>query len=134
MSTEIENKSLEVFGTTEVSLKDFMGTSKKNLVVLENYDKAKENLLELKVKHEARITELIAKERLTKEELKELTSIRGELRSPRYLIQNLKKDNASVFATYSKNDKLKWDDLIEINEPLEDTCLLYTSPSPRDRG
>ena len=111
-----------VFGTKEVSLKEFMGTSKKNLVVLEDYDKAKENLLELKVKHEARITELIAKERLTKEELKELIAIRGELRNPRYLIQNLKKDNVSVFATYSKNDKSKWDDLIEINEPLEDTA------------
>lgn len=121
MITE-ENKGIEVFGTVEVSVKEFMGLSKKNLVVLENYDKAKENLLELKSKHEARITELIAKERLSKEELKELTAIRGELRSPRYLIQNFKKDNVSVFATYSKNDKSKWDDLIEINEPLEDTA------------
>jgi hypothetical protein len=120
MGNTAENTELEVFGTKEVSVKEFMGLKDKSLVVLSDYELAKSNLLSLREKHEARVEELVSIEKLSPSELKELNGILSEIRKPRYLIQNLKKDNASVFAAYSKNDKLKWDDLIEINEPIED--------------
>jgi hypothetical protein len=120
MSTEIENKSLEVFGTTEVAVKEFMGSTDKSLVLLSDYELAKKNLEQLKVKHQPRVDELVALEVLTSAELKELNSIRGELREPRYLVQNIEKNNISVFEAYKKTDKAKLKDLIDINKDLED--------------
>lgn len=116
----IENEAVEVFGTTEVSIKEFMGITDKNLVFLSNYDLAKKNLEDLKIEHEARVEKLVLIEKMTSAELKELNNILSIIRKPRYLIQNLKKDNASVLASYSKKDKSNWDELISINEPLED--------------
>jgi hypothetical protein len=120
MSTEIENKSLEVFGTTEVAVKEFMGSTDKSLVLLSDYELAKKNLEQLKVKHQPRVDELVALEVLSPSELKELNSIRGELREPRYLVQNIEKNNISVFEAYKKTDKAKLKDLIDINKELED--------------
>jgi hypothetical protein len=120
MEKQIEEKNVEVFGTKEVSIKEFMSAKDKSLVLLSDYDLAKKNLDALRLKHEKRVDELVSIEKLSADEYKELTSIRGILREPRYLMQNLKKDNASVLASYSKNDKSKWDGLIVINEPIED--------------
>ena len=120
MSTEIENKSLEVFGTTEVAVKEFMGSTDKSLVLLSDYELAKKNLEELKVKHQPRVDELVALEMLSPAELKDLNSIRAELREPRYLVQNIEKNNISVFEAYKKTDKAKLKDLIDINKDLED--------------
>ncbi len=120
MSTEIENKSVEVFGTKEVSVKEFMGSSDKSLVLLSDYDKAMQNLLELRKKHELRVNELVAIEILSAIELKELNSIRAELREPRYLVQNIEKNNISVFEAYKKNDKSNLKKLIDVNKILED--------------
>lgn len=119
MSTE-ENKGLEVFGTKEVSVKEFMGSTDKSLMLLSDYEKAKQNLSELKEKHEARVEELVSSEKLSTAELKELNTIRAELREPRYLIQNIEKNNISVFEAYKKTDKSKLKDLIDINRNLED--------------
>lgn len=115
-----ENTALEVFGTKEVSVKEFMGSSDKSLVLLSDYEKAKANLEELKAKHQARVEELVAVEKLSPEENKELNSIRAELREPRYLIQNIEKNNISVFEAYKKTDKANLKGLIEINVGLED--------------
>ncbi len=120
MSTENENKSVEVFGTKEVSVKEFMGSSDKSLVLLSDHNLAKENLLALKEKHESRVTELVAIEELSASELKELNAIRGELREPRYLVQNIEKNNISVFESYKKTDKANLKELIDINRELED--------------
>lgn len=109
-----------VFGTKEVSLKEFMGSSDKSLVLLSDFEKAKENLVELKEKHEARATELVALEVLSPSELKELNNIRAELREPRYLVQNIEKNNISVFEAYKKTDKANLKKLIDINKELED--------------
>lgn len=120
MSTEIENKELEVFGTTSVSVKEFMGSTDKSLMLLSDYEKAKQNLVELKEKHQARVDELVVLETLSPAELKELNSIRAELREPRYLVQNIEKNNISVFEAYKKTDKANLKELIEINRDLED--------------
>jgi len=122
MSTEIENKEVEVFGTTSVSVKEFMGSTDKSLMLLSDYEKAKQNLLGLKEKHQARVAELVAIEKLSPAELKELNGIRAELREPRYLVQNIEKNNISVFEAYKKTDKSKLKDLVDINRDLEDTA------------
>lgn len=57
---------------------------------------------------------------LSPSELKELNSIRAELREPRYLIQNIEKNNVSVFESYKKTDKANLKQLIDINKNLED--------------
>jgi len=119
MVTE-ENKSVEVFGTKEVSVKEFMGSTDKSLMLLSNHDLAKENLNALHEKHKARVTELVALEVLSPAELKELNTCRAELREPRYLIQNIEKNNISVFEAYKKTDKANLKELIEINRELED--------------
>ncbi len=119
MNTE-ENKSVEVFGTKEVSVKEFMGSSDKSLVLLSDHKLAKENLVALKEKHEQRVTELVAIEVLSASELKELNTCRAELREPRYLIQNIEKNNISVFESYKKTDKANLKELIDINRELED--------------
>jgi hypothetical protein len=115
-----ENTALEVFGTKEVSVKEFMGSTDKSLVILSDYEKAKANLEELKEKYEVRVEELVSIEKLSSEENKELNSIRAELREPRYLIQNIEKNNISVFEAYKKTDKANLKSLIEINVSLED--------------
>lgn len=117
MSAETQ---VEVFGTKEVSVKEFMGSSDKSLVLLSDYEKAKQNLEELKEKHQSRVEELVLVEKLSPEENKELNSIRAELREPRYLIQNIEKNNISVFEAYKKTDKANLKGLIEINVDLED--------------
>lgn len=119
MITE-ENKSVEVFGTKEVSVKEFMGSIDKSLVLLSDHKLAEENLLALKEKHEIRVTELVAIEKLSASELKELNTCRAELREPRYLIQNIEKNNISVFEAYKKTDKANLKQLIDINRELED--------------
>ena len=119
MSTE-ENKGLEVFGTKEVSVKEFMGSTDKSLMLLSDYEKAKQNLSELKEKHEARVEELVSIEKLSTAEEKELNGIRAELREPRYLIQKIEKNNISVFEAYKKTDKANLKGLIDINNDLED--------------
>lgn len=119
MITE-ENKLVEVFGTKEVSVKEFMGSSDKSLMLLSDYEKAKQNLLDLKEKHKERVEELVSVEKLSSDELKELNSIRAELREPRYLIQNIEKNNISVFEAYKKTDKANLKGLIEVNTDLED--------------
>lgn len=120
MGNTVEEKGLEVFGTKEVSVKEFMGGTDKSLMLLENPELAKENLIALRQKHEARVEELIFVEILSPAELKELNSIRGELREPRYLVQKIEKNNISVFEAYKKTDKANLKDLIEINKSLED--------------
>lgn len=121
MNTEENNKVVEVFGTKEVSVKEFMrGSSDKSLVLLSDYELAKKNLLELKEKHENRVSELVLLEQLDVSELKELNSIRAELREPRYLVQNIEKNNISVFESYKKTDKANLKELIDINRELED--------------
>lgn len=117
MSAETQ---LEVFGTKEVSVKEFMGSSDKSLVLLSDYEKAKQNLLDLKEKHKARVEELVVVDKLSSDELKELNGIRAELREPRYLIQNIEKNNISVFEAYKKTDKANLKGLVEINVDLED--------------
>jgi hypothetical protein len=117
MSAETQ---VEVFGTKEVSVKEFMGSSDKSLVLLSDYEKAKENLEQLKDKHQSRVEELVSIEKLSPKENKELNSIRAELREPRYLIQNIEKNNISVFESYKKTDKANLKGLIEINVDLED--------------
>lgn len=121
MSTE-ENKSVEVFGTKEVSMKEFMNSTDKSLMLLSDYDKAKQNLIELKEKHELRVVELVAIEKLSSAEFKELNEIRAELREPRYLLQKIETNNVSVFEAYKKNDKAKRKELIDINHSLEETA------------
>lgn len=121
MITE-ENKLVEVFGTVEVSVKEFMGSSDKSLVLLSDYEKAKQNLLGLKEKHELRVAELVAIEKLSPSEFKELNEIRAELREPRYLLQKIETNNVSVFEAYKKNDKAKRKELIDINHSLEETA------------
>jgi len=115
----VENEAVEVFGTKEVSVKEFMGSTDKSLMILENYDLSKENLIALKVKHEARVDELVLIEKLSPAELKELSSIRGELREPRYLVQKIESNNVSVFESYKKMDKANLKTLIDINKELE---------------
>lgn len=119
MSTA-EKTAIEVFGTKEVSVKEFMGSSDKSLVLLSDYEKAKQNLIALKEKHEARVDELVVIEKLSPDELKELNGIRAELREPRYLVHNIEKNNISVFEAYKKTDKANLRELIEINSDLED--------------
>jgi hypothetical protein len=119
MSTE-EKDSLEVFGTREVSVKEFMGSEDKSLVLLSDFEKAKQNLDELRDKYEPRVNELYSLEVLSPSELKELNSIRAELREPRYLIQKIEKNNVSVFEAYKKNDRSKLKELIDINIDLEE--------------
>lgn len=116
----VEKQEIEVFGTKEVSVKEFMGSTDKSLILLADYDLSKKNLEELKLKHEARVLELVSVEELAPEELKELNSIRAELREPRYLVQNIEKNNISVFESYKKTDKANLKSLIEINKELED--------------
>lgn len=115
-----ETQAVEVFGTKEVSVKEFMGSSDKSLVLLSDYEKAKQNLVDLKGKHQGRVDELVSIEVLSSEEIKELNGIRAELREPRYLIQNIEKNNVSVFESYKKTDKANLKSLIEINVSLED--------------
>lgn len=121
MVTE-ENKGLEVFGTKEVSVKEFMGSTDKSLMLLSDYEKAKQNLVELKEKHQARVAELVAIEKLSPSEFKELNDIREELREPRYLLQKIETNNISVFESYKKNDKAKRKELVDINHSLEETA------------
>lgn len=118
MSTE--KQEVEVFGTKEVAVKEFMGASDKSLVLLSDYEKAKQNLVDLRAKHESRVEELIAIEKLSSDEQKELNGIRAELREPRYLVQNIEKNNISVFEAYKRKDKENLRELIDINTDLED--------------
>jgi len=118
MSTE-EKTAVVVFGTKEVSVKEFMGSEQKSLMLLSDYEKAKQNLLELKEKHEERVAELVALGPLTSNELKELNAIRAELREPRYLVQKIESNNISVFESYKKRDKANLKTLIDINKELE---------------
>lgn len=120
MKEEIEQQGVSVFGTNEISVKEFMNGSDKSLMLLSNYDLSKENLVALKNKHEARVEELILLEKLSLGELKELNSIRGELREPRYLIQKIEKNNVSTFESYKKADKANLKELVDINKLLED--------------
>ena len=120
MKEEIEQQGVSVFGTNEISVKEFMNGLDKSLMLLSNYDLAKENLVALKNKHEARVEELILLEKLSPGELKELNSIRGELREPRYLIQKIEKNNVSTFESYKKADKANLKELVDINKLLED--------------
>lgn len=117
----MENTSDKVveFGTNEITVKEFMNGSEKGLIVLSDYDQAKANLLDLKTKFEARVNELVKVEILSTSEINELSQIRRELREPRYLLQNIQKNNISVFEGYKKNDKAKLNDLIALNESLE---------------
>lgn len=115
-----EEQNLDVFGTKEVSVKEFMGSTDKNLILLSSPKLAKENLIALKEKHEKRAEELILIEKLSPAELKELNVIRGELRDPRYLVQKIQTNNTSVFEAYKKTDKANLSELIEINKSLED--------------
>lgn len=119
MST-VEKQEVTVFGTKEVPVKEFIGSSDKSLMLLSDYEKAKQNLLELKEKHQARVEELVTIEKLPPKELKELNDIRAELREPRYLVQNIEKNNISVFEAYKRTDKANLRELIEINSDLED--------------
>lgn len=116
----IENESIDVFGTKEVSVSEFMGSTDKNLILLSSPKLAKDNLIALKKKHGKRAEELISIEKLSPAELKELNVIRGELREPRYLVQKIQTNNTSVFEAYKKTDKANLSELIEINKSLED--------------
>ena len=118
MSTE--EKQVEVFGTREVSVKEFMGSSDKSLVLLSDYEKSKLLLQELKDKYQTRVDELVSVDKLSAAELKELNGIRAEIREPRYLIQKIEKNNVSVFESYKKNDRAKLKELIDINLDLEE--------------
>lgn len=120
MKKEIEEQGVEVFGTKEVSVKEFMGGTDKSLVLLSSPELAKENLVALHDKYETRVGELVLIDKLSPAELKELNSIRGELREPRYLVQKIEKNNTSVFEAYKKTDKANLKELIEINKSLED--------------
>ncbi len=122
--SEVLETAIEVFGTKEVSVKEFMGSSDKSLVLLSDYEKAKQNLEELKEKHQVRVEELVIVDKLSSDELKELNGIRAELREPRYLIQNIEKNNISVFEAYKKTDKANLKGLIEINNALEDKATV----------
>lgn len=115
-----QEEGIEVFGTKEVSVKEFMGSSDKSLMLLSNFSLAKENLIALNKKHESRAEELIAIEKLSPAELKELNTIRGELREPRYLVQKIEKNNISVFESYKKTDKANLKELVDVNKDLED--------------
>ena len=114
-------KSLEVFGTKEVSIKEFMSASDKSLMLLSDFNLAKENLIGLNLKHSIRVSELSEKKVFDSNELKELTAIRAELREPRYLIQKIEKNNVSVFESYKKKDKSNLRELIDLNVALEDS-------------
>lgn len=116
---ENSNEKIVEFGTNEITVKEFMNGSEKGLIVLSDYDQAKANLLDLKAKYEARVSELVKVEILSTAQMDELTQIRRELREPRYLLQNIQKNNISVFEGYKKNDKAKLNDLIALNESLE---------------
>lgn len=119
MEKQIKGQEVEIFGTNEISVKEFMNGSDKSLMLLSNYDLAKENLLALKDKHEKRAEELVLIEKLSPSELKELNIIRAELREPRYLIQKIEKNNVSTFESYKKADKANLKLLVEINNALE---------------
>lgn len=119
MEKELKGKELEVFGTNEISVKEFMDGSDKSLMLLSNYELAKSNLMGLKDKHEQRVKELVLIEKLSPSEAKELNAIRSELREPRYLIQNIEKNNISTFESYKKADKANLKVLVEINKALE---------------
>lgn len=114
-------KSVEVFGTKEVSIKEFMSASDKSLMLLSDFNLAKENLIGLNLKHSIRVSELSEKKVFDSNELKELTAIRAELREPRYLIQKIEKNNVSVFESYKKKDKSNLRELIDLNVALEDS-------------
>jgi hypothetical protein len=114
-------KQLEVFGTKEVSIKEFMGASDKSLMLLSDFDMAKKNLVALNLKHSIRVSELSENKNFDASELKELVSIRAELREPRYLIQKIEKNNVSVFESYKKKDKANLKELIDLNVSLEDS-------------
>ena len=114
-----ENSQIGVFETTEVIVSQFSETT-KGLTCLSNYDLAKLNLEALNAKHEARATELCLINKLSPIESKEIISIRAELRTPRYLLQKIVKDNKSAFEAYKKAYTTKLEELIEINESLED--------------
>lgn len=116
---QIKKQEVEVFGTNEISVKEFMNGSDKSLMLLSNYDLAKKNLLALKDKHQKRVEELVLIEKLSPSELKELNSIRAELREPRYLIQKIEKNNVTTFESYKKADKANLKLLVEINNALE---------------
>ena len=118
-SKDIENSQIGVFETTEVIVSQFSETT-KGLTCLSNYDLAKLNLEALKAKHEARATELCLINKLSPIESKEIISIRAELRTPRYLLQKIIKDNKSAFESYKKAYTIKLEELIEVNESLED--------------
>jgi hypothetical protein len=114
-------KSVEVFGTKEVSIKEFMSASDKSLMLLSDFNLAKDNLIALNLKHSIRVSELSEKKVFDSADLKELTGIRAELREPRYLIQKIEKNNVSVFESYKKKDKSNLRELIELNVDLEDS-------------
>jgi hypothetical protein len=114
-------KQVEVFGTKEVSIKEFMGASDKSLMLLSDFDMAKANLVALNLKHSIRVSELSENKNFDAIELKELVSIRAELREPRYLIQKIEKNNVSVFESYKKKDKANLKELIDLNVSLEDS-------------
>ena len=117
---EVENFEVEIFTTKELVINELGSVKGKKLIILEDKQVAIKNLEALRVKHEARSEELIALEKLTPAELKELRAINSALRSPRVLIDKYKKEGVSVIAHCSSKFKSVWDSLISINKPLED--------------
>lgn len=114
---------VEAFGTTQVSIKEFMGASDKGLILLSDINLAKENLVELNTKYSSRISELSELDSLDATQVKELVTIISDLREPRYLLQNIEKNNVSVFETCKKKDKANLKDLIDVNKDLEDKAV-----------
>lgn len=116
----VENFEVEIFATKELVINELGTLKNKKLIVLADQASAIANLEWLKVKHEARIGELIIIEELSSVELKELKKINSELKNPRILINKYKTEGVSVIAHCSSQFKSVWDSLISINKPLED--------------
>jgi len=116
----VENFEVEIFTTKELVINELGSVKGKKLIVLEDKQVAIKNLEALRAKHEARSEELIALEKLSPAELKELRAINSALKSPRVLIDKYKKEGVSVIAHCSSQFKSVWDSLILINKPLED--------------
>lgn len=117
---EVKNFEVEIFATKELVINELGSVKGKKLIVLEDQQVAIKNLEALRAKHEVRSEELIALEKLTPAELKELKAINSALRSPRVLINKYKTEGVSVIAHCSSQFKSVWDSLISINKPLED--------------
>lgn len=123
MSQEVENVEnfeVEIFTTKELVINELGSVKGKKLIVLEDKQAAITNLEALRAKHEARSEELIALEKLTPAELKELKSIKSDLGKPETLINKYKTEGVSVIAHCSSQFKSVWDSLILINKPLKD--------------